>query len=86
MSDLLSLCHAVIDHAGGFEHDIEAAKAAVDALHKEGGLAKAAEEFAEDHMGEIAIKVLLNLGVPFIGAELVGLAIDKYNESQKDQA
>lgn len=86
MSDLLNLCHAVIEHAGGHDHEIEAAKAAVSALHEEGGLAKAAEAYAEDHMGEIAIKVLANMGLPFIGAELVGLAIDKYNESKKDEA
>ena len=82
--ELLDLCHAVIDHAGGHDHEIEAAKAAVTALHEKGGLAQAAEQYANDHMGEIAIKVLANLGVPFIGAELIGLAIDKYNEGKKE--
>lgn len=85
MSDLLTLCHAVIEHAGDDADAIEQAKKAVEALHEEGGLTKAAQEYAEDHMGEIAVKVLANIGLPFIGAELVGFAIDKYNESKKAQ-
>lgn len=84
MSDLLNLCHAVIEHAGDHADEIESAKKAIEALHEEGGLAKAAEEYAEDHMGEIAVKVLMNLGLPFIGAELIGLAIQKYNESKDE--
>lgn len=84
--ELLNLCHSVIEHAGGHEHEIDAAKAALEALHEEGGLTRAAEHYAEDHMGEIAIKVLANMGLPFIGAELVGLAIDQYNKTQKDEA
>ena len=86
MSDLLNLCHSVIDHAAEGTTELQNAKEALDALHKDGGLEKMAEQYAEDHMGEIAIKVLMNMGIPFVGAELVGLAIDKYNESKKEQS
>ena len=86
MSDLLNLCHAVIEHAAEGSVELDDAKKALDALHEEGGLSKAAEQYADDHMGEIAVKVLLNLGLPFIGAELVGMAIDHYNEQKKDEA
>lgn len=84
MSDLLNLCHAVIEHAAEGSTELDDAKKALDALHQEGGLEKAAEEFAGDHMGEIAVKVLLNMGLPFIGAELVGMAINRYNSKEKD--
>jgi hypothetical protein len=83
--ELLNLCHSVIEHAAEGSIELDEAKKALDALHEEGGIAQAAQDYAEDHMGEIAIKVLANLGLPFIGAELVGLAIDKYNESQQGQ-
>jgi len=86
MSDLLNLCHAVVEHAAEGSVELQDAKKAIDALHEEGGLAKAAEQYADDHMGEIAVKVLMGLGLPFIGAELVGLAIDKYNESKKEES
>lgn len=86
MSDLLNLCHAVIDHAAEGTVELQDAKKALDTLHAEGGLEKAAEQYAEDHMGEIAVKVLMNMGLPFVGAELIGMAIDKYNESKKDES
>ena len=86
MSELLNLCHAVIEHAGDDADAISEAKKAVEALHEEGGLEHMATQYAQEHMGEIAIKVLANLGLPFIGAELVSLAIDKYNEQKKDEA
>lgn len=86
MSDLLNLCHAVIDHAAEGAVELQDAKKALDTIHAEGGLEKAAEQYAEDHMGEIAVKVLMNMGLPFIGAELIGMAIDKYNESKKDES
>lgn len=78
--ELLNLCHDLIDHAGDHPEEIQKAKEALEGAD----LGKLAEQYAEDHMGEIAVKVLMNIGIPFVGAELVGLAIDKYNESKKE--
>jgi len=74
--ELLDLCHAVIEHAGYHPEEIQKAKDALEGAD----LSALAEQYAEDHMGEIAVKVLMNIGIPFVGAELIGLAIDKYKE------
>lgn len=74
--ELLNLCHTLIDHAGDHPEEIQLAKEALEGAD----LTKLAEQYADDHMGEIAVKVLMNIGIPFIGAELIGLAIDKYKE------
>lgn len=83
--ELLNLCHDLIEHAGDDAEAIAKAKAQIETLHSDGGLAKVIEEEAESHLGEIAVKVLLGAGIPFVGAELAGLAIDFYNKRNKEE-
>jgi hypothetical protein len=85
--ELLNLCQAVIEHAGEDADAIAKAKEAVEKFHQEGGLAEAAQSIAHDHIGELAVAVLGNLGLPFFGPALIQMAIEHFEaKGENDDA
>lgn len=83
--ELLNLCHSVLDAADADGADIAAAKEKIEVLHEEGTFAKMAAEIAHEGMGDLAVQLLGNIGIPFVGGALLKVAQEAF-ESKVEAA